>query len=208
MIESRRIECGRLALGCHFHRDRHAHTLAIIDGDRLIPLLASCEGSADDPWPPSPPLQSLHTEQRPGGPCLLLVGMVGPNHWSVSIEPRDSELTFDVACRIKRWPGGDGAVTLGSGYRSMVAAQPTSPGQLMVPVADAELYIDSVAPDDYQPAAQLVVTDTGFRVVRLLDRDQPLPVTVRWRFRMALHETAGRKQRMPSRDHARSGADE
>ncbi len=93
--------------------DRYAHRLSAVlveeDGSRrVIPLAESVEGTADEPWPPSPPLQSLSMEEMPvAGRAALLVGMAGRSHWSASIEldligkdpPR-----FDLACRFTTVP--------------------------------------------------------------------------------------------------------
>lgn len=91
-------------VGVHFWREadrfRHQVTLDASAGQRL--WLASVEGAADDIWPPSPPLQELHLEQRPGGiQVALLVGRAGRAHWSLSVEADGSRgtLLFDVACR-------------------------------------------------------------------------------------------------------------
>lgn len=84
-------------------RDRYAHAiLAVEPGGREQLLLESVEGTADDEWPPSPPLQSLSIEElAPGRRAALLVGMAGRSHWSASIEaiPGRTALVFDVACR-------------------------------------------------------------------------------------------------------------
>lgn len=96
--------------------DRFGHVISWVDSNGgAVPLLESMEGRADDPWPESPPLQSLSLETLPGGQRVaLLVGMAGRSHWSASIEPvtLQAALQFDVACRIG---GGDPA--LGSCYR-------------------------------------------------------------------------------------------
>jgi hypothetical protein len=101
--------------------DRYAHRLSAVlvedDGSRrVIPLAESVEGAADDPWPPSPPLQSLSMEEMPvAGRAALLVGMAGRSHWSASIEldliGKDPP-AFELACRFTSVPDW-----LGSTYR-------------------------------------------------------------------------------------------
>jgi hypothetical protein len=85
-------------------RDRYAHAiLAIEPSGREHLLLESVEGTADDEWPSSPPLQSLSIEElAPGRRAALLVGMAGRSHWSASIEaiPGRTALLFDIACRL------------------------------------------------------------------------------------------------------------
>lgn len=88
----------------HFWReaDRFQHQIAVeTSGERPL-WLSSIEGEANDVWPPSPPLQELHLEDRPGGKQVaLLVGRAGRAHWSLSVEADGAHetLLFDVACR-------------------------------------------------------------------------------------------------------------
>lgn len=97
--------------------DRRGHAVLAAEGSERMCLLASVEGSGDESWPASPPLQELHIEPRGDGQCVaLLVGRAGGGHWSMSIEadPAAERLTFDIACRLKgiaQW--------LGSTYRVM-----------------------------------------------------------------------------------------
>jgi len=100
-------------------------------------VFESIEGTPEEDWPPSPPLQELHLEARPDGKQLaLLVGMAGTSHWSLSVEfdAAAGTAVFDVACRVKRAPGG-----LGSRYRRSGSAQqewsaePQTSGSLELP---------------------------------------------------------------------------
>jgi len=100
--------------------DRYSHRIVSADG---TPLLTSIEGSDQDVWPPSPPLQQLSIEEiRPGVEVALLVGMAGKSHWSVSIEPLADKcgFVFDVACRLREAAGW-----LGSSYTQPVSAPPS-----------------------------------------------------------------------------------
>jgi hypothetical protein len=87
-----------------WHGDRYRHLIAVARPDgSSMPCFESVEGGAADPWPPSPPLQSLSIETLPDGRRVaLLVGMAGNCHWSASIEPSASgrSLVFDIACRV------------------------------------------------------------------------------------------------------------
>jgi hypothetical protein len=93
--------------------DRYGHRLSVVLRDEagretLVPLAESVEGTSDDPWPPSPPLQSLSIE-RLSERCTaaLLVGMAGRSHWSASIEAKTDvigEFEFDFACRSQEMP--------------------------------------------------------------------------------------------------------
>jgi hypothetical protein len=99
--------------------DRLAHRIAAERDGTWIDLLESVEGTADEDWPPSPPLQELHTESRADArQVALLVGMAGSSHWSLSVELlfERRELVFDTACRVRAAPAW-----LGSVYRVCVA---------------------------------------------------------------------------------------
>jgi len=128
--------------------DRYAHAIgAVLPGEIVTPLLVSVEGTDQDLWPPSPPLQSLSIEQRPTGAVALLVGMAGRSHWSASVEANKNqgEVRFELACRL----GGSGE-QLKSTYRRVPGADlkavrltPTSGS--IVHVFDEEIILEPVA---------------------------------------------------------------
>jgi hypothetical protein len=99
-----------------WRHDRFGNVISVVNaGGESIALLESVEGTPEDHWPPSPPLQSLSIETLSDGRrAALLLGMAGGSHWSASVEPSSGEaaLTFDLACRSARQPG-----ILGSRYR-------------------------------------------------------------------------------------------
>lgn len=116
------IEAGSLRVSFVRRGDRYGHTIDVAPDDQdWQTVFTSIEGASNESWPKSPPLQQLHIESREAGKTVaLLVGMAGPNHWSASIEadPAAATLTFDVACRVRHWPG----VRLGSEYQVGAAA--------------------------------------------------------------------------------------
>jgi hypothetical protein len=164
------------AAGWHvsFHAcgDRIAHTIGLnIDG-RIVPLLASVEGTSDDDWPPSPPLTTVETTHQAGAQQAMLLGMAGRSHWSLSVVLDEAArcLRFDVACRLKERPR-----QLGSCYRSMVSAQ--SPGDGM------QLSVDGRRVRVEAPSHQLAmqITPDGLNVpVEPAHGD--FPQTVRWSY--------------------------
>jgi hypothetical protein len=116
ILESRTNE-GFVLRAVFVRRDsRWAHSLEAIHDGELQWALRSIEGNAEQAFPPSPPLQQLHRTELPDGrTALLLVGMAGRSHWSVSceVEPGQARILFDVACRAvpASW------ATLGSAYQ-------------------------------------------------------------------------------------------
>lgn len=115
--------------------DRFAHYLAHTAAHDEI-LLASVEGTDDDAWPASPPWQELHVERRGELLVALLVGRAGRSHWSMSVEPDDHGLLFDVACRTS------GKVDLlASTYRLVDAATPVIAGKSIRFAAECELHV-------------------------------------------------------------------
>jgi hypothetical protein len=97
-----RLSAGDLHIALFREADRYRHEVVLRAGENYLPLLASIEGAADDDWPPSPPLQELHIEQRGAEKQVaLLVGRAGRSHWSLSVEADVARQTllFDIACR-------------------------------------------------------------------------------------------------------------
>lgn len=98
--------------------DRYAHRIECFDAARSewIADGESLEGSPDDDWPPSPPFQQLHVEERPTGRVVLLIGMAGRTHWSAAVEAAADKksITFDVAARVQTMP-----TRLGSAYQNL-----------------------------------------------------------------------------------------
>ena len=85
--------------------DRYHHQL--VAGDRVV--AKSVEGTSEDDWPASPPIQQLSLEQIQDEPCVLGVGAAGRGHWSISVRVIECAATatfeFDLACRSKETPG-------------------------------------------------------------------------------------------------------
>ena len=82
--------------------DRYQHAVSWLENSSATPVLMSEEGTAQQPWPTSPPLQQFSIEPREqGGSVALLLGMAGSSHWSLSVEvkPREQQIVFSAACR-------------------------------------------------------------------------------------------------------------
>jgi hypothetical protein len=67
-----------------FHDDRHGHVILIRLQNEVLEILESVEGTDDDEWPPSPPLQQIHEQELPSGSVIWGLGMSGSSHWSGS----------------------------------------------------------------------------------------------------------------------------
>jgi len=153
--------------------DRFAHQVGFGHRDNPQPFLISVEGGDRDLWPPSPPLQELHLEDRPGGVRVaLLVGMAGDSHWSLScsLDAAGRRLVFEAACRFRSNPE-----RLGSRYRLADALYEVTPTtrRLAGPFGHCETTADNVEPAggdqlEFFPSE----VHTG------------LPATVQWRYEL------------------------
>ena len=165
----------------HWHLDRFAHTIGLLEDERLIPVLASHEGAPQDDWPLSPAFQEASLETGSGGSqCVLLVGMAGTSHWSASVEadPSAAVLHYDIACRINRAPS-----KLGSRYRSMTLAELTHPQQVQIKIADSVVLLHAEELGDFR--FQVAPTENGVDV-RATPITDDFPQTVRWKYSVRL----------------------
>ena len=166
-----------------WNQDRYSHTVAIVQGERLLPLLASDECGDDPGWPLAPPLQQLSIEPRADGCHVALgVGMAGRSHWSISVEPIAGEpgFLFDIACRTVARPA-----FLGTRYRSQV------PAMVAPDHASAELEISGTrvrvraVAIAQQPPTLIGETVDGFAVEPQCAIPLTAP-TVRWQYELRL----------------------
>ncbi|NIP84041.1 MAG: hypothetical protein GTO03_00160 [Planctomycetales bacterium] len=182
-----------------WHGDRWAHTIAAVVGDRLVPLLDSREGTPVDRWPASPPLSDLHRQDARGANTVMLLGMAGRSHWSVTVQlsEGDRAASFQVACRIHaEWPAAAapdrGAWPLGSRYRSSVCPRQQSPQAAWL--AEQDLAVQLVAgPVADAPPGPPVTIATADHALDILPGPQgnSLPRTVRWNYCLTQTDTPG-----------------
>lgn len=184
-------EAGRLSLSLAGDRvlqvifvrlaDRIGHRLELQSNSQPPRVIAeSWEGTTDEAWPASPPLQQLHLEDRGGGQRVaLLVGMAGRGHWSLVVEPTADRrgFLFDAACRLAAIP-----TQIGSAYRWLV---PSAEGEVELQVESPEaLAFRSVEPE----SAPVTADHPEFHAAHIALHWQPelpsLPATVRWRYRV------------------------
>jgi len=205
------LQCGQLAVQFTRADDRYGHRIELLLGGRPTPLLESVEGSPEDDWPPSPPLQQLHTESREAtyptrlgsshaGPLperegvrtaqtvALLVGMAGRSHWSLGVETvagtKESGMQFDVACRLRSAAG-----RLASRYRVLVSAR------IDPQTGDVLLETDGIC---CRVRPEIVAGSAAqFGLANSVLTIQPppalggVPSTVRWRYSISLVSLGG-----------------
>lgn len=83
--------------------DRFSHKLSVERDGLWSTILESIEGTDEENWPASPPLQQIVAEPigKDGRLVLLGVGLSGTGHWSISVDENESGgLLLDVACRV------------------------------------------------------------------------------------------------------------
>ncbi|MFN7878181.1 MAG: hypothetical protein ACK5PB_22880 [Pirellula sp.] len=83
--------------------DRFSHKLTVERDGLWSTILESIEGTDEENWPASPPLQQIVAEPigKDGRLVLLGVGLSGTGHWSISVDENGSGgLLLDVACRV------------------------------------------------------------------------------------------------------------
>ncbi len=172
--------CG-LRITFVWHRDRFAHNIAAVDGNHVVPLLASEEGTDQNYWPPSPPLQNLTIEHRGEQQNVaLLVGMAGTSHWSLSIEahPDTQSFVFDAACRVKSEAG-----RLVSGYRSMIELSHLESRAVFLKPSGLPCRVQVGQVDGISMPA-IEPTPSGLRITAPFDAKEA-PCTIRWKYVVA-----------------------
>jgi hypothetical protein len=179
----------RLRIDFTWNGDRYQQALWLISGTRECCLLTTVEGTGQQAWPPSPPLQNLHQQEMPTGDLAALgVGMAGTSHWSLSVEASVDQPTFtcDVACRVKEEPG-DLTVTWEAGENITVNAIAERFVELAAAIGGVRVSVDEQ--DEF--AADLSVGNRiehpGQRICLAPQRTAGAPpTTIRWRYRIEL----------------------
>jgi hypothetical protein len=168
---SKLLDCGDLRLVFDWLGDRYGQRIEQQTFSKWSTILESLEGSADEIWPPSPPLQSVHIEHRETGPVALLVGKSGTSHWSASIEPVALPIAFqfDIACRVQCPPGRLGSIyqVAGGSDRSIV----------------------KVAAPQQQATCDLIEQNKGinsWHIRPVIDSSCEFPCTIRWRYTISV----------------------
>lgn len=94
----------RLTVEFTWKTDRYVHRITSDAGCEIT----SVDGTPEEPWPSSPPIQQLSLESIEGQLVLLGVGAAGSGHWSISVssvvDGDDEALKFELACRSREVP--------------------------------------------------------------------------------------------------------
>jgi hypothetical protein len=176
------LETAGLLVGFERLTDRWRHWIDLFPAPepKRLPRwrFESLEGERCDAWPPSPPLQNLQIEQRPGGlHVALLLGLAGGSHWSLSVTvgPQEGTALFDVACRLRGPPR-----IVGSAYR--ISSGDAGSEQTSI----AELAQKVVALESSDPACRTLLdaTEQEFRF-QPVPSSEGGPRTLRWRYRFS-----------------------
>lgn len=180
-LESRSDEGFTLRATFVWRNRRWAHSLEAIRDGQTLWGLQSIEGNAEQDFPPSPPLQQLHRTDLPNGrAALLLVGMAGRSHWSVSceVESGQSRILFDVACRAV--PACQ--AMLGSSYQMIDVEAAVSESQVAWSNGGVRATLRALSSAPEKPPCCLTVEATGL-AIRPVSLD---PVPARWRYELVL----------------------
>ncbi len=162
--------------------DRFAHQIALVEHGKLVPLLASIEGDADQIFPPSPPFQHLERDiARDGSRVVLLTGIAGRAHWSASVKLSRAapHVSFDVAARIHAPPE-----RLGSTYRF---AQPPNVSLATQSCEQVPLYSNwrlIASANDAQAPSQITTSGSLCSIQPAPLPTAPWPRTIRWSYTM------------------------
>lgn len=176
------LSAGALSVRYSKLRDRLSHTVGIAVGDSYIPLLESIEGSEEEPWPASPPMQQMVEECfTPGAnPVLLGVGLSGNGHWSTAINTQKiGQLKFDIACKNTK-----SSTWFGSQYRLMAPIQPS------IRPNSIEFFIEAARMELSTSIGRLDFSDAERRV-RVSPNSEPHSIqTHRWCYEICLTAVA------------------
>jgi hypothetical protein len=179
-----------LRIAFSWQDDRYGHEIAYVDQLTASTLLVTQRESDRLPWPASPPLQQISwLETVPGQRVALLVGMAGKSHWSFSVEADRGSvgLVMDVACRVPSQPEW-----LGSTYQCQYEVSGQTPGAACFDVGDRVCTVMAESPSGSQSVA-ISSSGTRLSIAPRLDRINT-PVTVRWKYRVALGAAQPSKQ--------------
>ena len=173
------LEGGGLLLEFVHAGDRFEHHLIATGGARSIEMLCSLEGTPQEAWPASPPLQQIHPQATATGePLALGVGMAGRSHWSLSarLDEQQGFVEFDVACRASESPP-----RLASSYRLCDGVRAEAHQRGVQLSRDGLVWQIEPSGEAGRPAAQIELLDQHI-TIHPTGNEASYPATVCWRY--------------------------
>jgi len=186
--------CNQPSVGMRFQRDddRWIHQFVLISNGEELPLLSSVEGTANDIWPDSPPLQDASHHALGGGEAILCVGMAGKSHWSAAFSIENSDdpgqsdfIKCDLACLQK--DDSEGVVLSDAKLLSTYAIdshwklESVSESQLKLSLGTNQVLIESISDD--QIKSKLGVESNRLTITST-EMSKSSKVATRWGFRI------------------------
>jgi hypothetical protein len=170
--------------------DRWGHRWSSVSAGVEHPFLTSVEGTPDQNWPPSPPLQEISQHTLEPGDAALGVGMAGQSHWSASysvessVQPGQPNLIkSDLAC-LQKGASSEPAEShsIGSTFEVHPACKVLSSTKdriELLPTAGRVIVLAAISGDDFETEFEL--TDRTLRVGPCHVSNSPV-VATRWGF--------------------------
>jgi hypothetical protein len=178
------MQTGGLRLTFERTGDRYRHAIGLTFGEETI--LESVEGAPEEFWPPSPPLQELQLQSCGPRQVALGVGMAGSSHWSLSAllvasdEPGVvARAEFDLACRTL-----SAEMELRTTYAMNPSLHAAASGECMVIGLGGQGRRLIILPE----TCSCSVGSPERILFAPRDISSSRPVTVRWRYALALCE--------------------
>ncbi len=163
--------------------DRWRHCLVLASGDSEFGIMSSVEGTPEQNFPPSAPLQDASRHRLEQGEAVLCVGMAGQSHWSAafSVEhegPAES-IKSDLACLQKTTTPG---AHLGSTYQLNLPCRVQSFNERCLEIRlenQNTFVVEALSGNDFQTVFEL--NDRTFRVMPSQVSTSPV-IATRWGF--------------------------
>ena len=180
-IEAKNREGIGLRIQARWVADRFHHEVLLVTPESVESLLKSKEGTPEDDWPTSPPLQDVSVQEVHGNPTMLGVGMAGESHWSLSFMATDEQpvaVNCDIACLVRKAPGGP----VGSIYRLESTARQSGGQVVLSPsgLVGQKVRIECVESDRLTGSIQALSSQL------VITPGEPVngPATVQWKYRI------------------------
>lgn len=160
--------------------DRWSHQIFLTDRNQQTLLLSSIEGTDEQAWPASAPLQDISQHDLPTGQAILGVGMAGKSHWSASVSvEQNTTLFFDMACLIKT-----AEASVGSRYAVATGVEAEMIGEsLMLQTPSSKI---AIQPHHRQNQRTKFISQ-GTEIAMIPDVEtKSLTGSVRWCFRISV----------------------